>query len=90
VRTAGANFGGGNTAWEEQSLGSYARSETRYLEIMDHVCDKDNGGCHSMLEDNEDAFEAYWKIVYGVLRSFTRLTRAVTTRSLTSSSTCAF
>ncbi|CAC5366481.1 Cysteine-rich with EGF-like domain protein 2-B,Cysteine-rich with EGF-like domain protein 2-A,Cysteine-rich with EGF-like domain protein 2,Cysteine-rich with EGF-like domain protein 1 [Mytilus coruscus] len=40
-KTAKANFGGGNTRWEEKSLGSYATSETRLVEIVENLCSKD-------------------------------------------------
>ena len=37
-KTKKANFGGGNTRWEEKSLGKWAISETRLLEITENAC----------------------------------------------------
>lgn len=38
-RTARNHFGGGDTAWEEEKLGSYATSEVRLVEIQEHLCE---------------------------------------------------
>ncbi|XP_046554022.1 protein disulfide isomerase Creld2-like isoform X1 [Haliotis rubra] len=60
-KTAKSNYGGGNTNWEEKSLGSYAKSEVRLVEIMeDHLCKGGAKECHSMLEEYEDRIEAFW------------------------------
>uniref|UniRef100_A0A914VQM4 DUF3456 domain-containing protein n=1 Tax=Plectus sambesii TaxID=2011161 RepID=A0A914VQM4_9BILA len=32
------HFAGGNTDWEERNLGKFAKSETRLVEVMEHVC----------------------------------------------------
>ena len=32
AKTVKQNFGGGNTKWEEKSLGSWATSETRFMQ----------------------------------------------------------
>ncbi|GAU93375.1 hypothetical protein RvY_05328-2 [Ramazzottius varieornatus] len=60
--TAKSNFGGGNTDWEETRLGSYATSETRLVEIMEHSCtsgtDKDQ--CHQFVEHNEEPIEKWY------------------------------
>ncbi|KAH9496309.1 Cysteine-rich with EGF-like domain protein 2-A [Bulinus truncatus] len=58
--TAKSNFGGGNTKWEEKSLGSYATSEVRLVEIMEHLCDEAAKECHSLLEEHEELLERYW------------------------------
>jgi hypothetical protein len=61
VKSAKSNFGGGNTQWEEKNLGSYAFSETRLLEILEHVCDGDSAReCHHMLESKEEVIENWW------------------------------
>jgi len=36
--TKNGHFGGGNTAWEEKNLLSYANSEVRFVEIYDSLC----------------------------------------------------
>lgn len=59
-KTAGQNFGGGNTAWEEEKLAKYEASETRLLEVMETVCDKSNFDCNRMLEQNEELVETWW------------------------------
>ncbi|CAH1782739.1 unnamed protein product [Owenia fusiformis] len=59
VKTAKSNFGGGNTHWEEKSLGSWAHSETRFVEIMESSCGDDKG-CHSMVEEHEESLEDWW------------------------------
>ena len=61
-KTAKNHFGGGDTAWEESRLGSYARSETRLLEILETVC-KDStkdSACHAMVEEHEEEIEHFW------------------------------
>ncbi|KAJ7379377.1 Cysteine-rich with EGF-like domain protein 2 [Desmophyllum pertusum] len=58
--TEKSNFGGGNTAWEERKLGSYANSETRLVEILDGLCDESASECHAMVEDQEEALEEWW------------------------------
>ncbi|XP_020907281.1 cysteine-rich with EGF-like domain protein 2 [Exaiptasia diaphana] len=59
-KTIKANFGGGNTAWEERALGSYAKSETRLVEIMEGLCESSASQCHSMVEENEETIENWW------------------------------
>ncbi|XP_055883439.1 cysteine-rich with EGF-like domain protein 2-B isoform X2 [Biomphalaria glabrata] len=58
--TAKSNFGGGNTKWEEKSLKSYAISEVRLVEIMEHLCDEGAKECHSVVEEHEELVERYW------------------------------
>lgn len=38
VKTERSNFEGGDTAWEEEKLGTYARSEVRFVEIQEKLC----------------------------------------------------
>ncbi|GAA6084814.1 protein disulfide isomerase Creld1, partial [Tachysurus ichikawai] len=59
-RTANKNFGGGNTAWEEEKLAKYARSETRLLEIIETACEKNDFECNKLLEQIEDQVETWW------------------------------
>ncbi|KRY37539.1 ATP-dependent RNA helicase SUPV3L1, mitochondrial [Trichinella spiralis] len=35
-----SHFEGGNTAWENENLGKYSTSETRFIEIMELICSK--------------------------------------------------
>ncbi|CAL1539071.1 unnamed protein product [Lymnaea stagnalis] len=60
VSTAKSNFGGGNTKWEEKSLGSYSTSEVRLVEILEHICDDSSKECHPVLEEYEELVEKYW------------------------------
>ncbi|XP_047123493.1 cysteine-rich with EGF-like domain protein 2-B isoform X1 [Hydra vulgaris] len=61
-KTAKNHFGGGDTAWEEENLKSYARSETRLLEILESVCNdvSKESTCHAMVEENEELLESFW------------------------------
>uniref|UniRef100_T1HWN7 DUF3456 domain-containing protein n=1 Tax=Rhodnius prolixus TaxID=13249 RepID=T1HWN7_RHOPR len=44
AKTNKRHFGGGDTAWEEEKLGDYARSETRLVEVQEQLCgDVDRG-----------------------------------------------
>ncbi|XP_013404877.1 cysteine-rich with EGF-like domain protein 2 isoform X2 [Lingula anatina] len=60
--TAKSGFGGGNTHWEEKSLGSYVTSETRFLEIIEGLCrtSSKESRCHSMVEHGEELLESWW------------------------------
>ncbi|EGD72638.1 cysteine-rich with EGF-like domain-containing protein 2 [Salpingoeca rosetta] len=60
-RTKADGFGGGNTDWEERSLGAYATSETRLQEILEDTCEssKDHS-CHMQLEQAEETIEDWW------------------------------
>jgi len=59
-KTRGQNFGGGNTAWEEKSLGTYATSETRLVEILEKTAKNCDYKCGSLLEDQEEALEEWF------------------------------
>ncbi|KAJ8394776.1 hypothetical protein AAFF_G00041310 [Aldrovandia affinis] len=59
-RTAKKNFGGGNTAWEEEKLAKYERSETRLLEIIESACESSDFDCNRLLEQIEDQVETWW------------------------------
>lgn len=58
--TEKSNFGGGNTAWEERALGSWATSETRLVEIMEGLCEDSATECHAMVEEQEETLEEWW------------------------------
>lgn len=59
-RTIRDNFGGGNTAWEEEKLSKYKDSETRLVEVLEGVCSKSDFECHRLLELSEELVEAWW------------------------------
>ncbi|KAH0630326.1 hypothetical protein JD844_013256 [Phrynosoma platyrhinos] len=59
-RTQRENFGGGNTAWEEEKLAKYANSETRLLEVLEGVCATSDFACHQLLEQSEEHVERWW------------------------------
>lgn len=61
--TAKGKFEGGDTAWEEAKLGSYARSEVRLIEIQENVCwdvieGKDQ--CYALNEQYDHLIEDWW------------------------------
>lgn len=58
--TAKSNYGGGNTNWEENKLGSYALSETRMTEILEYLYKIEDKTAHSLLEQFEDRIENFW------------------------------
>jgi len=67
-KTKKSGYGGGNTAWEERSLGrnSFAKSETRFVEIMERVCDDVSGEtekfyCSNIVEEQEEDIEAWYQ-----------------------------
>lgn len=59
-RTIRDNFGGGNTAWEEEKLSKYKDSETRLVEVLENVCSKSDFECHRLLELSEELVESWW------------------------------
>ncbi|XP_023392643.1 cysteine-rich with EGF-like domain protein 1 isoform X2 [Pteropus vampyrus] len=59
-RTIRDNFGGGNTAWEEEKLSKYKDSETRLVEVLESVCSKSDYECHRLLELSEELVESWW------------------------------
>lgn len=63
-RTQKSNFGGGNTHWEEKSLGKYEFSETRLIEITENLCAKKDPDCHAMCEEYEELLEKWWFLEY--------------------------
>lgn len=77
LKTKKQNFGGGNTKWEEKSLGRWATSETRLIEVIENACGGGygnmdlasmdmtragkNADCYSMLEQNEEWIEEWFE-----------------------------
>ncbi|XP_064422389.1 protein disulfide isomerase Creld1 isoform X2 [Latimeria chalumnae] len=59
-KTANQNFGGGNTAWEEEKLAKYKISETRLVEIMEMLCESSSFECNKMVEQHEEQLERWW------------------------------
>ncbi|XP_052679754.1 cysteine-rich with EGF-like domain protein 2-B isoform X1 [Crassostrea angulata] len=59
-KTAKSNFGGGNTKWEEKSLGKYRYSETRLVEVIENLCENSEKECHTFVEEHEELVEKYW------------------------------
>nr|CAX73049.1 Cysteine-rich with EGF-like domain protein 1 precursor [Schistosoma japonicum] len=61
-KSAGKNFGGGNSLWEEEHLGSYSVSEARYHDIIEGICSdvKHTVKCHEFLENIEHHLEDWW------------------------------
>lgn len=62
-KTAKGKFEGGDTAWEEEKLGSYATSEIRLVEIQEKVCSDVEEGrdqCYSFHEQYDMEIENWW------------------------------
>lgn len=62
-RTSREKFDGGDSAWEENKLGSYSKSETRLIEIQEHLCKEVERGetqCHVLAEELESKIEDWW------------------------------
>ncbi|KAK9503967.1 hypothetical protein O3M35_010417 [Rhynocoris fuscipes] len=69
-KTDKRNFGGGDTAWEEEKLGDYTRSETRLVEVQEQLCtDVERGQkqCYSLAEKWEHLLEEWWESRDGTL-----------------------
>ncbi|CAH1103127.1 unnamed protein product [Psylliodes chrysocephalus] len=62
-RTSKFKFEGGDTAWEEEKLGSYQTSEVRFVEIHEKLCSEVQDGkesCYNLLEEYEETLEEWW------------------------------
>ncbi|KAJ9581203.1 hypothetical protein L9F63_023621, partial [Diploptera punctata] len=62
-KTARGKFEGGDAAWEEEHLGSYARSEVRLVEIQENLCltvERGKSQCHTLAEVLENHLEEWW------------------------------
>ncbi|KAI6224416.1 Calcium binding EGF domain protein [Aphelenchoides fujianensis] len=74
IKTSNQHFAGGNTDWEERKLGKFKTSETRFVEIMEHVCKKADSvdsdpfdglkdlqfKCNTMAEEHEELLEKWF------------------------------
>lgn len=63
AKTSRGKFEGGDTAWEEEKMGTYATSEVRLIEIQENLCSEVEKGkfqCQSLAEENEGHFEEWW------------------------------
>ncbi|CAJ0604617.1 unnamed protein product [Cylicocyclus nassatus] len=74
IRTERHHFAGGDTAWEEKKLGKYATSETRLVETLETICQKNSIAegddfrgldqlefrCNALFEEYEDLIEEYY------------------------------
>jgi len=64
-RTKRGKFEGGDTAWEEKTQPSYAKSEVRFIEISEDLCKDVNRGeqqCHQLHNEWEEHLEQWWKM----------------------------
>uniref|UniRef100_A0A1B6K8T9 Saposin B-type domain-containing protein n=1 Tax=Graphocephala atropunctata TaxID=36148 RepID=A0A1B6K8T9_9HEMI len=61
-RTGGYSYGGGDSAWEKEHLGSYVTSEIRFIEIQEGMCDNviNKYMCVRLSELWEDYLETWW------------------------------
>lgn len=62
-RTKKGKFEGGDTAWEEEKLGSYATSEVRLVEIQENICKDIEEGrdqCYALHEEYDSMIEDWW------------------------------
>lgn len=62
-KTENSNFEGGNTGWEEEKLGTYAKSEVRFVEIQEKLCtdlERGQDQCHALAEEAEQFLESWW------------------------------
>lgn len=62
-RTEKGKYEGGDTAWEEEKLGSYATSEIRLVEIQEKVCSDVEEGrdqCYQFHEQYDSDIERWW------------------------------
>lgn len=63
LQTSTGKFEGGDTAWEEKKLGSYAKSEVRLVEIQEKICSNVNEGkdqCYALHEQYDNLIEEWW------------------------------
>lgn len=61
-RTSKYKFEGGDAAWEEEKLGSYAYSEVRFVEIHENLCSEVSEGkdqCYNLLDEYDEVSIIY-------------------------------
>ena len=54
-------FSGGDVFWEENNLKIYAKSELRFIEILEKVCETKEFSCLTILEKYEDFLQIWWQ-----------------------------
>lgn len=62
-KTSRGKYDGGDAAWEESKLKSYARSEVRLVEVQEGLCSelkKHQDKCYLLAEEAESALEKWW------------------------------
>lgn len=62
-KTARGKHESGDTAWEEQNLNVYAKSEVRFAEIADHICSdlsRSQDQCFAFFEEIEDELSLWF------------------------------
>ena len=62
-KTKRGKFEGGDSAWEEDKLKSYSKSEVRLTEIQENLCKEIERGetqCHALAEELEHMIEDWW------------------------------
>lgn len=62
-KTSRGKYEGGDTAWEEAKLKSYARSEMRFVEVQEGLCSelsKYEHECYMLAEEAEQVLEKWW------------------------------
>ncbi|KAM3965160.1 cysteine-rich with EGF-like domain protein 2-A [Aphomia sociella] len=62
-KTSRGKYEGGDAAWEEAKLKSYARSEVRLVEIQEGLCSelkRHQDHCYSLAEEVEHVLEKWW------------------------------
>lgn len=61
--TKRGKYEGGDSAWEEDKLGSYSRSELRFTEIQELMCKDVKQGknqCHFLADEYENILQDWW------------------------------
>ncbi|XP_075978313.1 cysteine-rich with EGF-like domain protein 2 [Anticarsia gemmatalis] len=62
-KTSRGKYEGGDAAWEEEKLKSYARSEIRLVEIQEGLCSElkiHQDPCYTLAEEAEQVLEKWW------------------------------
>ncbi|KAH9629455.1 hypothetical protein HF086_015785 [Spodoptera exigua] len=62
-KTSRGKYEGGDAAWEEAKLKSYARSEVRLVEIQEGLCSElkiHQDACYAVAEESEQVLEKWW------------------------------
>ncbi|KNC78421.1 hypothetical protein SARC_09145 [Sphaeroforma arctica JP610] len=58
--TADKGWTGGDTSWHEERGLLYSTSETRFIEVMEHACEKKDHNCHRFMSDHEETVEQWF------------------------------